>query len=236
MTSELSRLERDYAAAMRADSIYAADTPLSRGSLLMLEALAAECVRYVNRNGGKAAEPVSIGKGGNVKALQAALAEADERIDTVERAWPTFEASWSAITGKLDNMAKAPRVEVHERITPDNAPRALPVSMVTSLTIPQRESLHSTGPGSQFLLVEPDAVGLIFALLRPQVEELLKAKLEKLYESAPLIMTTKERTGELKAAKAAKLTIERKLSELFWTGAAPATVLTWDTDPRAILG
>ena len=169
LASELASLERDYAAAMRANSIYAADTPLSRGSLRMLEGIATEWVRFVNRDGCKAAEPVTLTKSDNVKTLQAALAEAEERIDTVEHAWPTFEASWSAITGKLDNMARTPRVSVHERFTPDNAPRALPVSMVTSLEIPERESLHSTGPGSQFLLVEPDAVGLIFALLRPQV-------------------------------------------------------------------
>ena len=49
-------------------------------------------------------------------------------------------------------------------------------------------------------------------------------------------MTTKERATELKAAKAEKLLIERKLFEAFWTGAAPATVLSYETDPRAILG
>ena len=238
MTAELASLERDLKAAQRAEAIYASDVPISRGSLQLLEGLATECVRFVNRSRGnvKQAEPVTLSKGDEPKALQAALEAADERIETVERAWPTFESAWSDIARKLDSVAKLPRVVVHERTTPDNAPRALPVHMVPSFELPERESLHAVAPGQQLLLVQNDTVGLIFGLLRPQIEELLKGKLEALYKDAPLIIAARERKTKLEEAKAAKLSIERKLSELFWLNRAPATVLSFDTDPRAVLG
>ena len=78
--------------------------------------------------------------------------------------------------------------------------------------------------------------GLLFGLLRPQIEGLLKGQLEKLYENEkPLILSAAERSKQLKAAKAERLTIERKLSQLFWGGAS-ATILHRDINPAALLG
>lgn len=242
LTGELAGLTRNLAAAQRAEAIYTSDTPISRGSLQVLSDLAAEATRFINRSGGnlKAVEAPKLERGETAEKLQAALQEADSRIEAVEKAWPTFEAAWASVTRQLDDLAKLPSVAIHERLDPPNAPRALPTQMTVSLVIPEIESLHAVKPGSQLLLIQPNALGMLIALMRPQVEELLRKRLEALYAKAKadgtVILPAREQKQALKDARASRLLVERRLAEGFWAGKFPATVLSYETDPRALLG
>lgn len=241
LRAERASIERDLAAAQRAEALYMADTPISRGSLQVLASLAAESARFVNRNRGlKAAEPVSLKKSDTPEVLQSALEEAEQSLDALERAWPVKEIAWASILRQLDGLAKLPSVAIHERLQPDNHPRPLPAQILTSLIIPEVSSLHPTSPGSSLRLNLPDATGMLFALMRPQIEELLKAKLEALYDTAEArgitVLPEKERRASVKAAKSAKLELERRLCELYWTGKAPATILNSEISPAAVLG
>ena len=133
---------------------------MSRGSLSILSELASEAARFVNRNRSlKAAEPVKLSKGDTAEALREALADIEERIAAVEYAYPTFDEAWGMVTAELDRLARLPHVSIHNRETPPQAPRELPVKMIASLVLPKAESTHATGPGSQFLLVQRDAYG-----------------------------------------------------------------------------
>jgi hypothetical protein len=238
LAAEHASLQRDLAVAQRADQLYASDIPISRGALSLLSELASSCARFVNRNRAslKAAEPVKLSKSDTAEALRAALQDLEEKIEAAEYAYPTFDEAWSMVAEELDSLARLPSVSVHNRETPPQAPRELPVKMIASLNIPTTESTHPTAPGSRLFLVQKDATGLIFGLFRPKIEELLKGQLEKLYaDTKPLILSAAERSKQLKAAKAERLTIERKLSQLFWNGAS-ATILHREISPAAVLG
>ena len=159
----------------------------------------------------------------------------------MEHAWPVFEAAWTSISRQLDGLAKLPNVQVHERLTPERSPRAFPTRNGYEPRYSGAESRsNATSPGSQLLLVQPDAVGLVMALMRPQIEELLKAKLEALYKSAEasgtIILPAREQKQALKDARATRLEVERRLCELYWTDKAPATVLNSEVSPAALLG
>lgn len=238
---ELFQINRDLAAATRADLLYAADAPLTRGSLAILSELATECARYVNRARElQEAPPVTLTKADTAEALQASISAADDKIEAVELAWPLQADAWMDILSQLDEAAKLPDVLIHNRETPLQAPREFSPLVVSSLVIPERSSLHPTAPGSSLRLNLPDGVGLVFAFLRPQIEEHLKQRLEAQYEGATargvLMLSAKDRKASLRDAKAAKLNLERKLAELFWTGKAAATVLSSETSPAAVLG